>query len=133
LGSSIAIHLATFHANKVKSLFLISPLSAYEPEEVASGRKEIWEVWKEGKEVCIFLSPSSLSFESGRSGTDRADQRLSLRTEQNQDDEVIKQACIGALQLGFNNAHSCVIRFFMPRSGDELSLNTILLLFFHYA
>ncbi|KAL7417544.1 Alpha/Beta hydrolase protein [Mrakia frigida] len=74
MGSSISIHLAVFHPKHVLGLFLISPLSAWEPEEVGAGRQEIWEVWKEAKE--------------------------------SDDPDLLNQAAMGALQLGFNNAQT---------------------------
>nr|AOR51847.1 alpha -beta hydrolase [Phaffia rhodozyma] len=51
MGSSIALHFATKYSSKVLGLFLISPLTAWEPEDVAIGRREIWELWKEGIEM----------------------------------------------------------------------------------
>lgn len=105
MGSSISIHLATFHSHLVRSLFLISPLSAYEPEEVGQGRAEIWEVWQEGKEVNTRLLSLDKPFPTKINHTDLCLVCSHSLDEQRKDDEVVRQAAIGALQLGFNNVH----------------------------
>ncbi|KAK0203376.1 alpha/beta-hydrolase [Desarmillaria ectypa] len=47
MGSMVAINLAVYYPNKVASLFLVSPLGLEEPADVADGRREIAEYWKE--------------------------------------------------------------------------------------
>ncbi|KAK0193057.1 alpha/beta-hydrolase [Armillaria mellea] len=48
MGTMLGIALAMYYPNKVLSLFLVSPLGLEEPADVASGRREIADVWIEG-------------------------------------------------------------------------------------
>ncbi|KAF5370063.1 hypothetical protein D9758_001386 [Tetrapyrgos nigripes] len=86
LGTIIGLQLAVSYPEKVKSLFLMSPLGTEEPEDVALGRREIYEVWCEG---------------------------LSGPTP---DDSVLLEAVYGALQLGFSNKSSTLINALMNRT-----------------
>ncbi|KAK0458013.1 Alpha/Beta hydrolase protein [Desarmillaria tabescens] len=47
MGSMVAISLAVYYPNQVASLFLVSPLGLEEPADVADGRREIAENWRE--------------------------------------------------------------------------------------
>ncbi|KAK0203371.1 alpha/beta-hydrolase [Desarmillaria ectypa] len=73
MGSMVAIGLAVYYPNKVVSLFLVSPLGLEEPVDVADGRREIAEYWKE-------------AFKTG-----------------SPDMAVISDAIYGAQQLAFGN------------------------------
>lgn len=73
MGTIAAIGLAVYYPDKVASLFLVSPLGLEEPTDVADGRREIAEYWKEG-------------FNTGQP-----------------DMEVLSDAVYGAVQLAFSN------------------------------
>ncbi|KAK0237578.1 alpha/beta-hydrolase [Armillaria nabsnona] len=73
MGSMVGIALAVYHPNKVASLFLVSPLGLEEPADIASGRREIADIWIEGVK------------------TGRLDMA------------AISDSMYGAHQLGFNN------------------------------
>ncbi|KAK0494503.1 alpha/beta-hydrolase [Armillaria luteobubalina] len=73
MGTIAAIGLAVYYPNKVASLFLVSPLGLEEPTDVADGRREIADYWKEG-------------FKTGQPDMD-----------------ILSDAVYGALQLGFSN------------------------------
>ncbi|KAG6917609.1 hypothetical protein DXG01_001838 [Tephrocybe rancida] len=45
IGSCVGLELATKHPELVRSLTLCSPLPATEPEEIASGRLEVFNLW----------------------------------------------------------------------------------------
>ncbi|KZV87143.1 hypothetical protein EXIGLDRAFT_724031, partial [Exidia glandulosa HHB12029] len=47
MGTIIALRLALSFPAKVNGLFLVSPLGGPEPEDVANGRIQVCEVWKE--------------------------------------------------------------------------------------
>ncbi|KAK0457972.1 alpha/beta-hydrolase [Desarmillaria tabescens] len=72
MGSMVAIALAVY-SNRVASLFLVSPLGLEEPVDVADGRREIAEYWRE-------------AFKTG-----------------SPDMTTISDSIYGAHQLGFNN------------------------------
>ncbi|KAJ7598906.1 Alpha/Beta hydrolase protein [Mycena floridula] len=79
-GSIVALQLAISYPAKVLGLFLVSPLGREEPEDVALGRQEIYECWKEG------FKPDGTS-----------------------DEEALADAVLGALQLAFNNQKTSFI------------------------
>ncbi|KZV91495.1 alpha/beta-hydrolase [Exidia glandulosa HHB12029] len=79
MGTIIGIQLALSYPEKVKGLFLVSPLGSEEPEDVAEGRRQIHDTWCEafkGKNV---------------------------------DQEAISDSVFGALQLGFNSKPSSLV------------------------
>ncbi|KAF9018683.1 alpha/beta-hydrolase [Hymenopellis radicata] len=73
MGTIGAIALAMNSPDAIASLFLISPLGLVEPKDVAEGREEICECWKQGFSV----DPP--------------------------DEEALQDACFGGLQLSFSN------------------------------
>ncbi|KAF8897960.1 alpha/beta-hydrolase [Mucidula mucida] len=73
MGTIGAIAFAMNHPDSLASLFLISPLGLEEPKDVAEGREEILECWKQG----FSMDPP--------------------------DEEALQDACYGALQLAFSN------------------------------
>ncbi|KAK0441524.1 alpha/beta-hydrolase [Desarmillaria tabescens] len=73
MGTVVAVGLAVYYPNKVASLFLVSPLGLEELADVADGRRQIAEYWREG-------------FKTGEP-----------------DMAVISDAVYGAQQLGFSN------------------------------
>ncbi|KAK0435627.1 alpha/beta-hydrolase [Armillaria borealis] len=80
MGTMLGIALAVNYPNKVASLFLVSPLGLEELAGVASGRREIADIWIEG-------------FKTGRL-----------------DMTAISDSMYGAYQLGFNNNRNSLVR-----------------------
>ncbi|KAF8656973.1 hypothetical protein AX16_002328 [Volvariella volvacea WC 439] len=73
LGSNIVLEFATTHPEKVLSMILCSPTSSIEPEELHSGRLEVFEYWSAACKAEPF------------------------------DDSIIQDVLFGANQLLFNN------------------------------
>ncbi|PBK79704.1 alpha/beta-hydrolase [Armillaria gallica] len=80
MGTMFGIALAVYYPNKVSSLFLVSALGLEEPADVASGRREIADIWIEG-------------FKTGRP-----------------DMAAISDSMYGGYQLGFNNNLNSLVR-----------------------
>ncbi|PBK79733.1 alpha/beta-hydrolase [Armillaria gallica] len=80
MGTMFGIALAVYYPNKVSSLFLVSALGLEELADVASGRREIADIWTEG-------------FKTGRL-----------------DMAAISDSMYGAHQLGFNNNLNSLVR-----------------------
>lgn len=74
MGTIIALQVAVTYPERVTGLMLISPLGTEEPEEVAAGRREIYESWKDA-----FPEKGKI------------------------DQETLDFAVRGALELAFNN------------------------------
>ncbi|PPQ69671.1 hypothetical protein CVT24_001204 [Panaeolus cyanescens] len=79
LGACVALQVAVSYPEKVLSLFMLSPLPLIEPEDVASGRQEIYDCWVAG----LGIEP--------------------------RDQDAILDAVFGALQLGFNGSQSTMV------------------------
>ncbi|KAF7349769.1 Alpha/beta hydrolase [Mycena sanguinolenta] len=62
-GASIALEMAIIAAEKVLSLFMLSPPPFVEPAGTLEGRKEIFECWKEG-----LLNSDNVAFEDALVG-----------------------------------------------------------------
>ncbi|THV05379.1 alpha/beta-hydrolase [Dendrothele bispora CBS 962.96] len=85
LGTIIGLQLAVSYPEKVQSLFLMSPLGLEEPEDIADGRQEIYEVWCEG-----FNGSTP-------------------------DEAVLLDAAYGAVQLAFSNRSTTLINALVGR------------------
>ncbi|KAK0489698.1 alpha/beta-hydrolase [Armillaria luteobubalina] len=80
MGTMLGISLAVYYPNKVRSLFLVSPLGLAELPDAASGRREVADVWVEGAKTGRF------------------------------DMAIIFDSIYGAQQLGFNNNLNSLVR-----------------------
>ncbi|KAH7101563.1 alpha/beta-hydrolase [Auriculariales sp. MPI-PUGE-AT-0066] len=79
MGTIIGMQLALQFPQKVSALFLISPLGTEEPEDVADGRQQIHDTWRE-------------AFQGDQV-----------------DEEMLSEGVFGALQLGFNSEPSPLV------------------------
>lgn len=86
IGSSVAVELATLHPDLVLSLTLCSPLPNSEPQDIADGRREVWNLWTQA------VGPTATN-----SNTDLA------TIIHDHDHSIISDVVLGTRQLCFNN------------------------------
>ncbi|KAH9478562.1 Protein ABHD11 [Psilocybe cubensis] len=90
MGACVALQMAVAHPEQVLSTFMISPLPLVEPDDVASGRQEIYDCWVAG------------------------------RKNDNPDEDAMLDAVLGAVQLGFNQSNesivSALVQYTLPQA-----------------